>query len=88
MTIRTTTRTVTFRRPFMLGGFDRIQPAGTYTVETDEELLDTVSVPAYRRITTLIQLHPDRANPRIVETVPIDPDELDAALVRDAAPAK
>jgi hypothetical protein len=87
MTIRTTTKTVTFKRPFMLDAFDRMQPAGTYTVETDEELLDTISVAAYRRIATLIHLHPDRANPGIVETVSIDPDELDAALMRDSPPA-
>jgi len=28
---------------------DEVQPAGTYTVETDEELLQTSSLPAYRR---------------------------------------
>ena len=61
LTMRTTTRTVIFKRPFMLRGFDRVQPAGTYTVETDEELLDTISVTAYRRIATLIRLHPEYA---------------------------
>ena len=49
MTVRTTSRTVTFMHPFNLSGVDEVQPAGTYTVETDEELLQTLSVPAYRR---------------------------------------
>src|ERR1700724_632699 len=39
MTVRTTSKTVTFMHPFSLTGTDEVQPAGTYTVETDEELL-------------------------------------------------
>jgi hypothetical protein len=47
MTVRTTSKTVTFTHPFNLSGMDKVQPAGTYTVETDEELLQTSSLPAY-----------------------------------------
>ena len=36
MTVRTTSRTVTFVHPFNLSGTDEVQPAGIYTVETDE----------------------------------------------------
>ena len=32
MTMRTSRKTVTFRRPFSLSGLDEMQPAGTYTV--------------------------------------------------------
>ena len=56
MTVRTTSKTVTFMHPFNLSGMDEVQPAGTYTVETDEELLQTSSLPAYRRISTLMRL--------------------------------
>jgi hypothetical protein len=45
-----------------------------------------MSVTAYRRIVPLIQLLPYPANPRIFETVSVDPEELDAAVVRDASP--
>jgi hypothetical protein len=55
MTVRTTSKTVTFTRPFNLRGMDEVPPAGTYTVETDEELHQT-SLPAYRRISTLMRL--------------------------------
>ena len=55
MTVRTTSRTVTFVHPFNLSGTDEVQPAGIYTVETDEELLQA-SIPAYRRIATLLRL--------------------------------
>jgi len=82
MTIRTSETTVTFRRSFVLGGFDEVLPAGTYTVETDEELLEGISFPAYRRILTLIRLHP---HPGLTQTLTIDPNELNAALMRDQA---
>ena len=59
MTMRTTSSTVTFIHPFTLSGMDEERPAGTYTVETDEELLQTSSLPAYRRISTLIRLRRD-----------------------------
>jgi hypothetical protein len=85
MTVRTTTRTVTFTRAFMLQGLDEEQPAGSYTVETDEELLEGASVPAYRRIATLIRL-PGRPGTSVLGyVVDIDAAELTAALEKDAA---
>jgi hypothetical protein len=63
MTIRTSKKTVTFRRPFALGGFDEALPAGAYSVETDEELLEGISFPAYRRILTVIRLHSKSDHP-------------------------
>jgi hypothetical protein len=84
MTVRTSRKTVTFTRPFSLSGIDGVQPAGTYAVETDEELLPGLSVPAYRRIATLICL-PSRPGKAIPEqVVNVDPLELEAAQDRDA----
>jgi hypothetical protein len=88
MTIRTSEKTVTFRRPFVLGEFDEVLPAGAYRVETDEELLEGISFPAYRRILTLIHLHAKPGHPGRTQTMTIDPNELDAALKRDQAPAE
>jgi len=86
MTIRTTSRTVTFAHPFLLKGVTEEQPAGNYVVETDEERIETASVQAYRRISTLIRL-PARPDSLVVgQVVDIDPAELAAALERDAAP--
>jgi hypothetical protein len=85
MTERTIRTTVTFTWPFLLSGIGEIQPAGTYIVETNEELLEEVSFPAYRRIETLIFL-PARPGGAIVERiVNIDPLELEAAEERDAS---
>ncbi len=86
MTTRMSEKTVTFRRPFVLGGFDEVLPAGAYGVETDEELLEGISFPAYRRILTVIRLHAKPGHPGVTQTLTIDPNELDAALERDRPP--
>ncbi len=88
MTIRTSKKTVTFQRPFVLGGLDEVLPAGAYGVETDEERLEGISFPAYRRISTLIHLPARPGRPGVTETLSIDPNELDAALQRDRASAE
>ena len=88
MTIRTSKKTVTFRRPFVLGGFDEVLPAGAYSVETDEELLEGISFPAYRQVLTVIHLHPKPGRPGLTQTLTIDPNELDAAVERDRSPAE
>ena len=87
MTIRTTTRTVTFTRPFTLRSFDDALPAGAYVVETDEEPLDSMSLPVYRRVLTILHLPAMPGHPGRTQSVTIDPDELDAALQRDRATA-
>jgi hypothetical protein len=88
MTLRTTSRTVTFTRPFLLSAIGEEQPAGTYTVETDEELVGNGPITAYRRISTLIRL-PGRPGSLVQEqVVDIDAAELAAALARDADPAR
>ena len=83
MTVRTTSKTVTFTHPFNLSGMDKVQPAGTYTVETDEELLQT-SLPAYRRISTLMRLPVRTTGTVLTQIVETNPVELARALARDA----
>jgi hypothetical protein len=85
MSIRTSTRVVTFTRPFRLGAIGDEQPAGSYNVETDEERLDTVAHPAYRRIATWMRV-PLQSGFAGSQTIIIDPVELESALARDAAP--
>jgi hypothetical protein len=65
---------------------DKEQPAGTCTVETDEELLRTLSLPAYKRISTLIRLPARPRSTVMTQIVEVDPLELAAALERDAPP--
>lgn len=82
MRTRTTSRTINFHRPFILDGFDKVQPAGSYVVETEEEELGSLSVPAYRHMGSIIILN--SAGRR--EYFPFDPQDLIEALERDSAP--
>jgi hypothetical protein len=81
---RSTQKTVVFTRPFFLVGAGTEQPAGSYIVETYEELLGSVSFPAYRRVSTVLYLHETPGDSRITGVATIDPDELEAALLRDS----
>ena len=84
MTTRTSRKTVTFTHPFQLSGMDEVQPAGTYMVETDEELIEGLSFLGYRRTGTFILL-PSRSNGSASgQVITINPWELEAAQEMDA----
>lgn len=72
---------VTFAQPFTLKGVDRLLPAGSYRVVTDEELIEGVSFPVYRRLSTVIFVPATSASS--VEMVGIDPQDLEAAQELD-----
>ena len=78
---RTHSKSVIFRHPFELKGVDRILPPGDYRVVTDEELIEELSFPVYRRVATMIFV-PAQSS---VEMVAIDPLDLQAAQDRDTA---
>ena len=80
MLTRTRERTWTFGKPFMLKGVDRELPAGSYRVATDEELIEGLSFPVYRRVATTI-FAPARNGS--LEMLSIDPADLQAAQERD-----
>ena len=54
MLTRTRDRMWTFSKPFTIKGVDRLLPAGSYRVSTDEELIEGLSFPVYRRVATMI----------------------------------
>ena len=85
MTTRTSDKTVTFAHPFSLKGVDRIVAAGDYRVVTDEELIEELSFPVYRRVATMILVPADSQNSSAIEMVSIDPRDLREAQDRDAA---
>jgi len=86
MIARTVSKNVAFVKPFLLKGVDRVLPPGTYKVVTDEELIEGLSFPVYRRVSTMIFV-PAQSQATATEMVTIDPLELEAAQERDAAPA-
>jgi hypothetical protein len=87
MSVRTSHKTVTFTRSFSLSELDEVQAAGTYTVQTEEELLPGFSFPSWRRIATLIFLPLRPGGAFVEQVVNIDALELEAAQARDAASA-
>src|ERR1700685_2946311 len=56
MTMRSRRETVTFKHPFRLKGIDRLLPAGAYEVITDEEMIEGLSFPCFRRVATMIMV--------------------------------
>ena len=70
---------VNFGSPFTLPGLDRSYPAGSYTVQADDEQLD-LSFAASRRVATTILL---KAGP-MTQAWLVKPADLDAALADDA----
>jgi hypothetical protein len=80
--MRSIRKQVTFRRPFRLNDLDGTLPAGTYQLDTEEELIDALSFPAWRRLGSTLQVMRAGAT----EYVPVSPEELHAALLRDALP--
>jgi hypothetical protein len=76
---------VTFNRPSLLKGVDRLLPAGAYRVVTDEGLIDGISFPVYRRVAMMIFVPAPRGASSI-EMVTIDPLDLQAALEGEPVP--
>jgi hypothetical protein len=84
MTTRTHSKSVIFNHPFALKGVDRILPPGDYRVVTDEELIEALSFPVYRRTATMIFV-PGQQQSSTVEMVTIDPQDLALAQNLDRA---
>ena len=85
MSSRTIETTVTFTHPFSLKGLDGPQPPGTYAVRADEELIEGMSFPAYRRTATAMSIPVPNAGPGSFQVIATDPQELEAALAADRA---
>ena len=83
MTTRTQRTMSAFARPFLLKGVDRLLPPGTYEILTEEALIEGLSFPVYRRLSTVIFV-PGQIE-ACTEMVSIDPLDLAAAQDRDVA---
>lgn len=81
---RTKRRTLTFSRAFALKGVERLLPAGVYELVTDEELIEGLSFPVYRRVSSWI-LASAQNSTTSTEMIMIDPAEFAAAHANDVA---
>lgn len=84
MTTRMSGETITLLHPFRLSGMDDVLPPGRYLVETEEERLEGVSFPAYRRLSTVIHLAGRPHSSETARIVTVDPAELAAIRDNDA----
>jgi hypothetical protein len=79
---RSRRETVTFAHPFRIRGIDRQLQAGAYEVVTDDELIEGLSFPCFRRVATMIMV--PGAPPRHSSTEMISISSVDLADAQQA----
>jgi hypothetical protein len=85
MTMRSRRETLTFKHPFRIKGIDRLLSPGAYEVITDEEMIEGLSFPSFRRVATMIMV--PGASPRnsSIEMISISSIDLADAQRNDAS---
>ncbi|MBV5270294.1 MAG: hypothetical protein JZU55_10845 [Afipia sp.] len=84
MTTRSRRETVTFLHPARIKGIDRVLAAGSYEVVTDEEMIEGLSFPCFRRIATMITVPGAPPHHHAMEMLAISSVDLADAQHRDA----
>lgn len=87
MITRSRRETITFKLPAMINGIDRLIPAGNYEVITDEEMIEGLSFPSFRRVATVIMVPGVPPHHHSVEMLAISSVDLADAQHRDAVAA-
>jgi hypothetical protein len=82
---RSRRETVVFQHPFRIPSIARLLPAGAYEVVTDEEMIEGLSFPVYRRVATLMMVPAQAPNQSSVEMMSISSVELADAQRDDAS---
>jgi hypothetical protein len=85
MTTRSRRETVHFRHPFRIRGIDRQLSAGAYEVITDEEMIEGLSFPCFRRVATMIMVPGAAPRQSSMEMFSISSVDLSDAQRNDAS---
>ena len=85
MTTRSRRETVHFKHPFRIRGVDRLLPAGAYEVVTDEEMIEGLSFPCFRRVATMIMVPGASLNISSMEMISNSSVDLSDAQRDDAS---
>lgn len=85
MTTRSRRETVQFKHPFRLKGIDRLLAPGAYEVVTDEEMIDGLSFPSFRRVATMIMVPGAAPRSSSMEMISISSVDLSDAQRNDAS---
>ena len=89
MTMSSRRETITFLHPFRIRGIDRLLRPWAYQVITDEELIEGLSFPAFRRVATMIMVPAAPPRSSTMEMISIgsvdlsDAQRIDASVPRD-----
>jgi len=89
MTMSSRRETITFLHPFRIRGIDRLLRPGAYQVITDEEMIEGLSFPAFRRVATMIMVPAAPPRSSTMEMISIgsvdlsDAQRIDASVPRD-----
>ena len=89
MTTRSRRETLSFKHPFRIKGIDRLLSAGDYEVITDEEMIEGLSFPCFRRVATMIMVPgapPQRSAMEMISISSVDLSDaqrIDASAPRD-----
>ena len=81
---RSRRETVVFKHPFRIKGIDRELQAGAYEVVTDEESIEGLSFPCFRRVATLIMVPGAPPHHQSTEMIAINSVDLADAQQADA----
>ena len=84
MTTRTRRETVYFKHPFNMRGVGRLLPAGPYEIVTDEEMIEGLSFPCFRRVATMIMVPAASPHGKTTEMISIASFDLAEAQRIDA----
>jgi hypothetical protein len=87
MTTRSRRETVHFKHPFVIKGVDRLLPPGAYEVITDEEMIEGLTFPSFRRVATMIMVPGAAPRHSSVEMISISSVDLSDAQRKDASAA-
>jgi hypothetical protein len=85
MTTRSRRETVHFQHPFRIKGIDRLLAPGSYEVITDEEMIEGLSFPSFRRVATMIMVPGEAPRRSSMEMISIGSIDLSDAQRIDAS---
>jgi hypothetical protein len=88
MTMRSRRETIHFRHPFRIKGIDRLLSPGAYEVITDEEMIEGLSFPCFRRVATMMMVPGAAPNRASMEMISISSVDLSDAQCIDASASR